>query len=221
MSDKVLLKPSEERLFCAEDIPLLTAQVSLPYTENNNGRFNRYYRIFQQKFEQYCSKEVFPRAEAAYFRAKEEAGAIPQWRSEVKSTITLEKDGILSLFCDTIVTGTPQRQVRRQGDTWDMTRGLFLQLSDCFPARAPWKARLLEHAEKVIESEEKAGLSHYHDGWRSKLRSSFHAHRFYLSEEGLHFFFPFGSLAAGEISDFLLPFSEKNGPFLPNIFAKK
>jgi len=218
MSEKVTFQPMKQDVsLCTDDIPLVTAQAMLPHFDGKNGRFNRYYRAFAHQFDRFCRQELFPRAEAAYYRSREDAGPIPQWRAEVKSTVTYEKDGILSLYCDTIVTGMPQRYMARQGDTWDMGRQLFLQLSDCFPPKAPWKRLLLEHAEKVMEMQEKEGIARYHDNWRYEIGKVFRAHRFYLGEDGLYFFFPFASVAPAVegIPTFCLPYDQERGPFVP------
>lgn len=202
-----------------DGIPLVTVRMTLPQLQDSSGRFNRYYRLCANRFEQYCRRELLPQAQAAYCRALEDGGAIPQWQAEIQSHATWEAAEIVSLVCDTTVTGMAQPVRRRQGDTWDLRRELFLSLSDCFPAGAPWKRRLPEYAAQVIQAQETAGIARYADDWPSRLHSAFHPRRFYLGEEGLHFFFPFQSIApaAEGIPSFCMAYDEEHGPFVPKV----
>ena len=221
MSDHIILQPLDHELtFCADDLPLLTAQAVLPHWEGKKGgRFNRYYRACADSFCRTCQSELFPRAEAAYCRAREAASPIPQWQARLTAAITLQREHLISLRCDTRVTGMPQRYAGCRGDTWDLRRGLLLSLPDCFPSRTPWRRRLLELAAGQIESWETQGIARYHDGWSGALGKAFHAHHFYLTEDGLCFFFPLGSIApaAEGIPTFCLPYDDSTGPFIPNV----
>ena len=200
-----------------DGIPLVTVRMTLPQLQDSSGRFNRYYRLCANRFEQYCRRELLPQAQAAYCRALEDGGAIPQWQAEIQSHATWEAEEIVSLVCDTTVTGMPQPVRRRQGDTWDLRRELFLSLSDCFPAGTPWKQQLMEHTVQTITQQEASGVARYCDNWRSLLKSTFHPRYFYLGEDGLSFFFPYRSIAPAVegIPTFFLPYNENTGPFIP------
>lgn len=219
MPERITLQPLEqELLFCADELPLLTAQALLPHWEGDRaGRFNRYYDACAQHFARICRCEIFPRAEAAYCRARETAAPIPQWQARMDSAVTLRREGLVSLRIDTLVMGMPQRRIGCQGDTWDLQRGLLLSLPDCFPPRAPWRRRLLELAAHEMEERERQGPARYHDGWRQALHRAFHAHRFYLTEEGLCFFFPPETLcpASEGVPTFCMAYDDDNGPFIP------
>lgn len=221
MPDQLTLQPLEQELtFCADELPLLTAQAVLPHWESSKaGRFNRYYGACAQHFAQLCRCEIFPRAEAAYCRARENAAPIPQWQAQMHSVITLRRERLLSLRTDTTVTGLPQRRIGCLGDTWDLQRGFLLSLQDCFPPRAPWRKKLLELAVGQMEEQEHRGLVRCHESWRRDIHRVFHAHRFYLTEEGLCFFFPPGSLAPASegIPTFCLPYDGQTGPFIPDV----
>ena len=221
MSDHIILQPLEQELsFCADDLPRLTAQAVLPCREGKKGgRFNRYYRACADSFHRTCQHELFPRAEAAYCRALEDAAPIPQWQAQLTTVITLQREHLISLRSDTRVTGMPQRYAACRGDTWDLRRGLLLSLPDCFPPHASWRRQLLELAAAQIENWETQGIARYHDSWRGTLHKAFHAHRFYLTEEGLCFFFPMSSIApaAEGIPTFCLPYDTSSGPFIPDV----
>ncbi len=221
MSESIVLQPLDRELcFCADELPLLTAQILLPrWEDRKGGRFNRYYRACSESFQRTCRRELFPRAEAAYCRARENALPIPQWQAALTTTVTLQCEHLISLRTTGQVSGPPQRHLGQRGDTWDLRHGLLLSLSDCFPPHTCWRKRILQFAAAQIEDWETQGIARYHDNWRSELRRAFHPHSFYLTPDGLCFFFPPESIAPAveEIPTFCLPYDRQNGPFVPEI----
>ncbi len=220
MSQAVLLQPREPELtFCIDELPVLTAQIVLPHWERRaNSRFNRYYRACAESFTRACRREILPRAEAAYYRARENALAIPQWQAQLCSTVTLQRQHLISLRTDAHIVGMPHRHAGRRGDTWDLRCDLLLSLSDCFPPQAPWRRLVTEPVCRQIRSAEASGAAHYHDGWQQKIHRAFHPHNFYLTEEGLCIFFPPDTLAPPSegIPTFCLPYHRETGPFIPD-----
>ena len=220
MSDTIILPDApEELVFCAEELPVLTGRITLPHRQGRNGRFNRYYRSCADAFERCCRRELLPRAESAYYRALENAGPLPQWRAELTCRVTLQTERLLSLRSDTTVTGMGRPTAARRGDTWDLRRELLVSLPDCFAPRVPWKKQLLQHAAQQIQDLEAQGIARYHDGWQHLLSRAFRPQDFYLTDEGLCFFFPLGSIApeVEGLPTFCLPYSEETGPFIPQV----
>lgn len=221
MCDTVIFPESpRELVFCAEEIPVLTGFISLPRREGRQGgRFNRYYDACADAFERCCRRELLPRAEAAYCRALEDAAPLPQWQARLSAAVTLERGGVVSLRCDTAARGLPRPTAHCRGETWDLRRELLLSLPDCFAPRVPWKQMLLHTAEEQIAAWEAQGVARYHKGWQTLLRRAFHPHRFYLTEEGLCFFFPADTIAptVEGIPTFCLPYNEETGPFVPEV----
>lgn len=221
MPDDIVLQPLDRELtFCADEVPLLTAQALLPHWENrSSGRFNRYYRACCDSFQRLCRQELFPRAESAYYRARENASPIPQWQAQLSTTITLRRDHLISLHTDTQVMGMPRPYTARRGDTWDLRCGLLLSVADCFPPRVCWRRRLLDAAAEQMEERIEHGLAHCHENWRRELRRTFHSHHFYLTQDGLCFFFPPDTIApaAAGIPTFSVPYDAQNGPFIPEM----
>lgn len=221
MPDPIVLQPLDQDLtFCADEIPLLTAQIILPHWENQkNGRFNRYYRACSDSFQRLCRQELFPQAKAAYCRATEEAAPIPQWQAQLTTTVTLQREQLVSIRTDTQVVGMPRHYTARRGDTWDLRCGLLLSIADCFPPHTHWRKRLLDLTTQQIEEQIARQLTRYHENWHRQLHRAFHPHHFYLTEYGLCLFFPPESIApsTAEIPTFCLPYDPQNGPFIPNI----
>ena len=199
-----------------EDIPLLQAQARLPHWEGAGGkRFNHYYRGCERVFERWCSEDLFPRAQSLCRQAMAVAGTLPQWSAELRPAVTLQTAEIYSLYIDTIETAGPRRTVIRQGDIWDLRRGLPLSPQDLFPPRSPWRRRLMDCAAQEIESRLERGEGVFREHWRRALRSALHSRHFYLTENGLCFFCQMYTLSpsAAKIPTFCLPYDKEQGPF--------
>lgn len=220
MSESIFLQPQEpELIFCVDDLPVLTAQIILPrWDSRKSARFNRYYHACAETFKRSCRRELLPQAESAYYHARENSTAIPQWQAQLHATVTLQREYLLSLRSDTVFAGMPQPYSARRGDTWDLRHGFLLSLADCFPLHTPWRRQMLELACDRIRDWEAQGSARYHDDWHRQIHRSFHAHNFYLTEDGLCFFFPFASIAPPieGIPTFCMPYHSQAGPFIPN-----
>ena len=64
-------------------------------------------------------------------------------------------------------------------------------------------------ATQEIQRQETAGYARYLDGWRRRLRQQFNPMRFYLTPEGLAFFYPMYAIApaAEGIPAFTVPYT--------------
>ena len=219
MSDPLSMHPYIDDLsLCADEIPILTACAQLPrLTGRCSRRFDRYYSALAESFMRLCRVKLFPRAESEYRKALCDAAPLTQWHAELTATVTFHSDRLVSLHTDVTLTGMPQRQLYRRGDTWDLRRGLLLSVQDCFPPRTPCRRRLTDAAEAQIQTQQAQGISLYCEDWRSRLRRNFDPHRFYLTEDALCFFYPMYAIAPAVegIPTFSLPYDAEKGPFLP------
>ena len=79
-----------------------------------------------------------------------------------------------------------------------------------------WKRRLLSTAEAEALRRERAGISRYRESLRRDLRRRFSPRNYYLTEEGLVFFYPMYAIApaAEGIPVFTVPY-EAVGPYVP------
>lgn len=203
------------RTFSVGDVPLLTVSAHLPVWEGDHGRrFNRYYRAYGRAFTHYCETELFPLAQEAYRQALESAGAIPDWHTELQTNITCHEGTLVSLYTDSVESGGRQRIVLRRGDTWDMESDSPLRLVDFFPPHTLVRKRILSVVRAQIEREERLGLYRYLPDWGARMRRSFNPQNFYVSDEGLYFFYQSYAIAplSEGIPTFFLPYDEEKGP---------
>ena len=206
-----------ERTWTAEGIPVLTASVVLPQPapakDKVSRRILRYYQLQSRAYLSYCQNWLFPQAEAEYRAALAASGPLPSFRAELSYRVTYNSGGLWSLYTQSRESLGPGRTLlTRRGDVWDLAAGYPAALSRFFPAKTPWKKRLLALAAEEIRRQEAAGVSKYHEDWRRRLRRHFNPQNFYLTEEGLAFFFPMLSIAprAEGIPTFILPYGEED-----------
>ena len=192
---------------------MLTAAVELPQPQGADAvsrRIRRYYQAQCKAFLRYCERWIFPQAEAEYRAALAASAPLPCFRAELGYRVTYNSGGLWSLYTQSReVTG--HTLLTRRGDTWDLAAGYPVPLSAFFPARSPWRRQLLALAAEDIQRQERAGIARYDPEWRKKLRR-FNSRNYYLTEEGLTYFFPMYAIApaAEAIPDFTLPYGQRD-----------
>ena len=202
-----------EREWTVEGIPVLTASVEVPQPQGTDivsRRIRRYYQTQCRSFLKYCERWLLPQAEAEYRSALAASAPLPCFRAELGYRVTYNSGGLWSLYTQSReVTG--HTLLTRRGDTWDLAAGYPVPLSAFFPARSPWRRQLLELAAEDIQRQERAGIARYDPEWRKKLRR-FNSRNYYLTEEGLTYFFPMYAIApaAEAIPAFTLPYGQQD-----------
>lgn len=211
-----------EREWTVEGVPVLSASVSVPSPETTatrvSRRIRRYYQLQCRSFLRYCERWLLPLAQTEYQTALAASAPLPHFRAELSFCITYQDDRFLSLYTQSRELTLPgQTLVTRRGDTWDLAAGYPVPLSSFFPPRSPWKRRLLEMAKEEIQRQERAGIARYHEKWPRELRRHWNSQNFYLTTEGLAFFFPMYALApaAEGIPTFVIPYCREAGPSVP------
>ena len=202
-----------EREWTEDGIPVLTASCSLPQPSEPGGaaarRVRRYYQLQRRCFFRYCETCLLPQARAEYRAALAASRPLPCFRAELGYRVTWNRDGLWSLYTHTREPGPGGRPLLgRRGDTWDLAAGYPVPLKAFFPGVRNWKGTLLALAAGEAARREAAGVSRYHDRWQQSLRRQFNARNYYLTEEGLAFFYPMYAIApaAEGIPVFLLPY---------------
>lgn len=216
-----------EREWTVEGVPVLTAAVSLPQPTSAEHhaarRIRRYYQLQARSYLRYCERWLLPQARTEYHAALAASAPLPCFRAELTYQVTYNQDHLWSLYTQSREVTLPgQTLLVRRGDTWDLAAGYPVPLSAFFVRDAHWKRRLLDLAAEEIARQEQVGISRYHGGWRRQLRRCFNTQNFYLTSEGLAYFFPMYAIApaAEGIPTFLLPFWD-GAPTSPALREKK
>jgi hypothetical protein len=205
-----------EQDFAFEGIPVLTVSVSVPQPTATQDRISRrifrYYRQQAGSYLKYCQRTLFPLAAAEYQAALSVSTPFSPFRGELRYEITWQDSHFLSLYTQSKEICGTRFLLQRWGDTWDLTCGVPVPLSDFFPVHSHWKQQLLRRISEEIRSREETGLSQYHiHNWRA-LRRVWNPQNYYLSPSGLSLFFPMYSIAAASegIPTFSFPLPGKN-----------
>ena len=189
-----------EREWTVEEIPVLTAAVSLPEpvpaADRISRRIRRYYQLQCRSFLRYCEAYLLPLAAAEYRAALAASQPLPRLHAELTYQVTYNEGGLWSLYTQSREQGPGgQTALLRRGDTWDLASGYPVALSALFPRRSGWRRRLLEAVEAEAAQRTAAGVSQYHEGVRRRLRQYFNPQTFYLTGEGRAVFYPMYAIA--------------------------
>lgn len=204
-----------EREWTVEGVPVLSAAAQVPEPlrkDRTARRIRRFYRLQCRSFLRYCEKCLLPQAAAEYRSALEASRPLPAFRAELDYHVTYNQGGFWSLYTEVReVPGPGPALVTRRGDTWDLAAGYPVPLKDFFPAGTAWKKKLLAHAAAEAERRERAGAVRWREDWRRELRRRFNPQNFYLTEEGLAYFWPMYAVApaAEGVPVFILPYGEE------------
>lgn len=205
-----------EREWEVEGVPVLSAAAQVPQpvpaADRTARRIKRFYQLECRAFLRYCERCLYPQAAAEYRAALEASRPLPVFRAELGYQVTYHQGGLWSLYTQVRESvGSGAALVTRRGDTWDLAAGYPVPLNDFFPAGTAWRKRLLAHAAEEMERRERAGVCRWKEGWRRELRRRFNPQNFYLTQEGLAYFWPMYALgpAAEGVPVFVLPYREE------------
>ncbi|MBQ6206200.1 MAG: DUF3298 domain-containing protein, partial [Oscillospiraceae bacterium] len=203
-----------ERVWDTEGVPILQARASLPQPLSPDRRLRKvrsFYRLQSRAFFRYCQGELRPWAEKEYRIARENSAPLPCFHAELTFHETCRMGRLWSLYTELQENAGPGSPTRRRwGDAWDLATGYPVAISAFFPPRSHWKRKLLAIAAAEIERQEKRGLSRYYPDWRRRLRRFLNLRNYYITSDGLTFFFPMYALAPPleGIPSFLCPWEE-------------
>lgn len=200
-----------EREWEAEGIPVLraSAEVPVPAEDRTLRRLRRFYQLQCRSFLRYCERCLLPQAAAECRAALEASRPLPFFQAELRYQVTYNQGGLWSVWTQTRESlGPGPALLTRRGDTWDLGTGYPVPLKDFFPAGTAWKKRLLSHAAEEIRRRERAGAGRWREDWRRELRRRFNPQNYYLTEEGLAYFWPMYAIAppAEGVPVFVLPY---------------
>ena len=201
-----------EQEWNVEGIPVLSAHAAVPrpatLSDRISRRISRYYQAQCQSYLKYCRRELLPLAAAEYRAALAVSAPFSPFQAELSFQITYQDSHFLSLYTQSRENAGTQKWYLRRGDTWDLTTGYPVPLSDFFPPRSSWKRQLLDFAEESIQQQEQSGIARYHEHPRKLLSRHFNPQNYYLTPDGLMFFFPMYAIAPATegIPTFLVPY---------------
>ncbi len=211
---------TEERSWEADGVTVLTVSVTLPQLAGKSlraRRFNRYYRRFCRAYLVYCARLLLPEAADSCRAAMAVSAPWSVARATLDWRASLRRGELLSIVCDAreSICGQPPFCIRR-AEVWDLSTALPVPLDEFFPPHAHCKKLLLRFAREEVLRRAGDGAPN-RGNWRAALRRALDVRNFCLTENGLSFFCPLGSLPGAKegIVTFTMPYDAEKGPFLP------
>jgi len=179
--------------------PMVNVRLSLPHMDGQDyatARFNMYYRQKARASFNYARTRLYPQAVRQYqYAASQE---FPFHTYELIQTFepTYCKKPIVSLYYDQYeFTGGAHGNTVRSADTWDMSRGTLLRLSDLFKAGYDYRTVIIRTIENEALRRQETGQVPYLDDLEENIVKFFDEKNFYLSEIGVVIFYPLYTIA--------------------------
>ncbi|MEG1918219.1 MAG: DUF3298 domain-containing protein, partial [Oscillospiraceae bacterium] len=186
------------RDWTVDGIPVLSAALTLPHPvgkERRQRRIARYYQQFARSYLHYCDSFLFPRAAEGYRLAVAASTPLPAFTAHLSYQVTYNQNGLFSLYLDAEERGDGGRLTVRRGDTWELSSGMTLPLPSFFPPHTPYRKLLTQLAREEVERRLEAGEASYREDWHKRLKRTFCSENYYLTQEGLCFFYQMYDLA--------------------------
>jgi hypothetical protein len=158
-------------------------------------RINGYNKMF--------GKDIVERAKGVIFKAAvRQAELLGNDFEELSVDASFQTmylhNGLFSAFTDVFYKlGADGKAMTRKSQTWNIKSGRRIRLRELFDRHTDYIPFLFnELAARITDFERKNGEPCYPD-WRIKAMRFFDTGNYYLTDDGIAFFFPQGSLTAG------------------------
>ncbi len=175
---------------------------TLPDTEKCHRRIGTHYEKLGKGFSQFAEKRLLPRVKEG-----DCAGAV------LNCLVCHETPDCVSTYTDVSVTLGGDSRYSRISSTWDTKHGTVLSFSQLFDCKKKALAELI--ADAAAEKMQRASRRLYSD-YRIRVSKRFDTERFYISPNGVVFYY-----LGGDISDYPRPFAVPLGREKIQLLLKK
>ncbi len=200
------------KVFRYRDVPVLTYDIHYPQFVSPArslplDRINARYRHRAVAFAQYARDTLYPQAAADLAARRSEEYPFNPYEARMDSTITQLEDCLLSLYTDQYTfTGGAHGNTVRIADTFDLRSGQELPLAALYPGGQVNTTAILAQIRAQIAQTPDI----YYDLSENAVEETFHPSQFYLTPQGVTFFFQQYDIApyATGIPTFSFPYEE-------------
>ncbi|WMJ87514.1 DUF3298 and DUF4163 domain-containing protein [Anaerocolumna sp. MB42-C2] len=190
----------------------------------------KYPQFVSDKFKLFLTKlNLFYKAEASMYRRTQVmklyqmamddyensiANDFPvhEYEVYVEYNVTYNNNCTLSLYFDRYeYTGGAHGMTYRSSDTWNLQKGIRLELSDFFPDMENYTVSIQKDILGKIEDEQKKDNTMFFTDYADLVKENFNTKNFYLSNEGVVIYFQLYEIApyASGIQTFTIPYSSE------------
>lgn len=194
--------------------PILSYKINYPFfTSSCNpaavAYLNDYYCVNAHSFENYLRKNLFEQA-AENYRQLNGSTPVMAYEAVQSITITYHSDCIVSLYYDRyLFTGGAHGTTTRYSDTWNLENGHRIEVGEFFKS-SDFKKNVMNSIIAAIADYKKRypDSTIYFPEYMENVKASFRKNQFYLTPEGIIFYFQEYDIApySSHIPQFLFPF---------------
>ncbi len=198
--------------------PVLNYAVSLPQIVRQGRcgrRISQHYRFLRRRVDFMVRHPLFRLAEKHWKLCQSGGAPFVPYLLEMDYTASRNDGEFLSLHYDRYMTIDGQRRcVLRGADTWSLTTGAPVSCAHFFPGRERPNRFVLDEILNIARARTAMGTALFYEDLKKNFKRHFNVERFYLTDDGLSFFFQPGTIAPGEqgVPVFTIP-KEKLGLF--------
>ncbi len=192
-------------LTCAAEYPEFVSR-DYPWVLN---RINQLYKRKAAAFLNRCSTEIYANAAEDYLYAAQSGDLFMPYEAQMLYRITYNESCTVSLtFDDYQYTGGAHGSTYRTSDTWNLSKGTRMTLSDFFPEGTDYEAYIYKKIDAQVAEMIAAGDDIFFGEPEKLVRDNFDAEQFYLTREGIVIYYQLYSIApyASGIVEFMIPF---------------
>ena len=162
------------------------------------GAINRCYQHVAEVWRRRWEQELYCAACLDLADRRAQGRPFRVWQAELVTEITLQQDGVLSLWQEGRETwGYERPLLLRRGDTWDLQTGAPRPLASFCSGQRGWKQNILDQMRQQIENRLADGESLLDADCTRKMRRHFNRESYYLTPEGANVFVPMYTIASG------------------------
>jgi hypothetical protein len=208
-----VIRKSEKRSRYYDRVHVLTCAIEYPEFVSKDfpwilNRINQEYRQRTAAFFQNCLTELYAVAVEDYLYAARNDYPFTPHEAMTVFTVPYNRSCTLSMYFDAYqYTGGAHGATVRTSDTWSLSKGRRLALSDFFPDGFDLRAYILEQIDAQITARIDAGNDIFFDDPAQLAREYFDEQNFYLTSDGIVIYYQLYTVApyASGIVEFLIP----------------
>lgn len=191
----------QEWEFALEGEPVLHCILTRPEcmgAGRGQAAVNRCYQHVEEVWRRRWERELYCRACLDLADRRVQGRPFRVWQAELVTEITLQQDGLLSLWQEgRECWGYERPLLLRRGDTWDFKEGAPRTLASFCTGHKRWKGQILNGVREQMRDLLAGGESLLDEACVQTLRRHFDRENYYLTPEGATIFFPMYTIASG------------------------
>lgn len=216
---KIVSKPAYKGKVMIE-ISITYPQADVPGNAHTSRRINNFYHESATQYYDYAMHTLFDQAVQEYlYRQHQHFQFLPY---EVLQTFEnpYNRASLLSIYYDRYeYTAGAHGNTVRAADTWQLSAGARLKLSDFFDD-SYYRSVIFEFITNDIKRQIDEGNSYYFDDYAKNVFRYFDEENYYLTDTGIAIFYPLYTIAAYAqgIPVFIVPYEAFGGSLKKGLF---